>query len=57
MGRGGGSGAVGRMKSVQDNTPKRGLGRPWQPRMVALAVACWVIGLAAFVWMLVLAAR
>ena len=45
------------MKSVQDNKPGKRLGRTMEPKVVALAIACWVVGIAAFVWMLVLAAR
>lgn len=43
--------------SLEDKGTRKGLGPTWQPRLVAIAVACWAIGLAAFIWMLVLAAR
>jgi hypothetical protein len=31
--------------------------RAWQPRMVALAVVLWVIGLAGLIWFLILLSR
>lgn len=43
--------------SIDDKGTRKGLRPAWQPRLVAIAVACWVIGIAAFVWMLVLATR
>jgi hypothetical protein len=44
--------------SLEDKGTRKGLGGgTWQPRLVAISIACWVIGIAVFVWMLVLAAR
>ena len=44
--------------SLEDKGTRKGLGGDaWEPRRVAISIACWVIGIAAFIWMLVLAAR
>lgn len=43
--------------SIDDKGTSRRPRSAWEPRLVAIAVACWVIGIAAFVWMLVLATR
>lgn len=44
--------------SLEDKGTRKGLGaETWQPRLVAISIACWVIGIAAFIWMLVLAVR
>lgn len=43
--------------SLEGKRTRKGLGPTWQTRPVAIAIACWVIGIAAFIWLLVLAAR